>query len=130
MLQWWRAHLDCLEVEVVALELLQHVGAVDALGPHVLVAHQLRGPKDEGQKVVVVQAPHAVRPRRLQPVLRLQLAHHRQVLRHTKGSPTGATSNKNGGATRSGLTCRRHFKLTRLVQWSQGQSIDCSEVHM
>ena len=32
------------------------------------VAHQLRAAPDEGQELVVVQAPHPMRPRRLQPV--------------------------------------------------------------
>lgn len=43
------------------------------------VMEELRGPEQEGQELVVVQAPDAVRARRLQVVGLLDVAHEDQV---------------------------------------------------
>ena len=48
-------------------ESLRHLRCVDAGRPDGGVAHQLRGAPDEGQELVVVEPPDAVRPGRLQP---------------------------------------------------------------
>lgn len=41
--------------------------------------HELGAPPDEGQELVVVQAPDAVAARRFHPVLQLQASHQAQV---------------------------------------------------
>ena len=57
------------QVQVVRRARLQHLGGEDGARAEVRVADQLRGAPHERQKLVVVQAPHAVRARRLQPAI-------------------------------------------------------------
>jgi hypothetical protein len=52
---------------------------VDALGPNKRVAHQLAAAPEEGEELIVIKPPHAVRPSRLQPVGRLNVAHQLNV---------------------------------------------------
>ena len=50
---------------------------------------QLRGSEHEGEQLVVVETPNAVRPRGLQPVHRLQVATHLQVRGERKENGRG-----------------------------------------
>ena len=50
---------------------------------------QLRGSEHEGQQLVVIETPNAVRPRGLQPVHRLQVATHLQVRGERKENGRG-----------------------------------------
>ena len=59
------------QVQVVRRARLQRLGGEDGARAEVRVADQLRGAPHERQKLVVVQAPHAVRARRLQPAQNL-----------------------------------------------------------
>lgn len=66
-------------VHVVFAELIQDLRIVDRLGFEVLVPFELRTAKQERQEMVVVQTPHTMAARRLQPVRRLHVAHHLDV---------------------------------------------------
>ena len=59
--------LDAAQVQVFGGVGRQQVGRVDAHGLDGGVAGQLGAAPQEGQELVVVQAPHPVRARRLQP---------------------------------------------------------------
>lgn len=71
---------DTREIKVLVREALEYILVVDRLRLHVLVINQLRRPKNEGQEVVVVQAPNPVGPSRLKAVNQLQFPHQVQVL--------------------------------------------------
>jgi hypothetical protein len=59
--------LHAAQVQVLRRIGSQHVGRVDAHWLDGRVASQLGAAPQEGQELVVVQAPHAMRARRLKP---------------------------------------------------------------
>lgn len=67
--------LDASKVHVVLRELIDYIVVVYRLRPNVFVPSQLSGAKEEGQEMVVVQPPHAMGTRWLEPVRTLQRAH-------------------------------------------------------
>ena len=82
--------LDARKIHVVVGEFVDNVGNVDRLGRGVPRdasgggsggRPQLRRAEEEGQEVVVVEAPYTVRPRWFKPVCRLENTHNLYVPR-------------------------------------------------
>lgn len=71
--------MNGFKVHVLASLLLHQPLVANALGVEGVVAVQLAGTEIEHEHLVVIQRPHAVRPRRLQPVRALQVAADGQV---------------------------------------------------
>ena len=70
---------DLVEVHVIRPLFFEHELVVDALGRDVRVVQELGRAEEEGEELVVVQAPDAVRARGLEIVCALDLAHEAQV---------------------------------------------------
>lgn len=68
-----------IEIEIVGRVLFQDQGLVNGAGSDVGVVHQLRGPKEEGQELVIVETPDAVRPGRFEVVCRLDQSHESEI---------------------------------------------------
>jgi hypothetical protein len=71
--------LDARKVHVLARVLGDDVCVVDRARADVLVPAELRRAEEERQEMVVVEPPHAVRARGLEPVRGLQHAHYADV---------------------------------------------------
>ncbi|WVZ01846.1 hypothetical protein V8G54_022652 [Vigna mungo] len=68
------------KVKILLGEILQDILIMNGLRLHIFVINQLRRPKYEGQKVVIIKPPHTMRSCRLQAIQQLQFPHEIQVL--------------------------------------------------
>mmetsp|Transcript_10191 Transcript_10191/g.30686 ORF Transcript_10191/g.30686 Transcript_10191/m.30686 type:complete len:298 (+) Transcript_10191:482-1375(+) len=95
---------DGREVEVVIAVQSEGIVVVDGGRPHCCVPHQLRAAPEEGQELVVVQAPHPMAARRLQPVGFLHFAHE------------GEVAGKHSGYQRLSVISGEHPNLRQAIQ--------------